>query len=81
MFANGPGERGSIPGRVKPKTQKMLRDTASLNNLHYKVRIKGKVERPTLHLVVEAIEKRGFGSLATKIANFNFYLLTYIIRK
>ena len=24
VFTNGPGDRGSIPGRVMPKTQKML---------------------------------------------------------
>ena len=26
MFANGPGDRGSIPGRVISKTQKMVLD-------------------------------------------------------
>ena len=44
VFANGPGDRGSIPGRVIPKTQKLLPDTALLNIQHYKMRIKGKVE-------------------------------------
>ena len=44
-FVNGPRDRGSIPGRVIPKTEKMVRDTALLNTLHYKVRIKGKVEQ------------------------------------
>ena len=44
-FANGPEELGSIPGRVLPKTQKMILDAALLNNQHYKVRIKGKVEQ------------------------------------
>ena len=39
-----PEDRGSIPGRVIPKTQKMLLDAASLNTQHYKVRIKDKVE-------------------------------------
>ena len=42
-FANGPGDRGSIPGRVIPKTQKMVLNAAALNTQHYKVRIKGKV--------------------------------------
>ena len=28
MFANGPGDRGSIPGRVIPKTKKMVLDAA-----------------------------------------------------
>ena len=45
MFANRPGDLGSIPGRVIPKTQKMVLDASLLNTQHYKVRIKGKVEQ------------------------------------
>ena len=45
VFANGPGDWGSIPGRVIPKTQKMVLDASLLNTQHYKVRIKGKVEQ------------------------------------
>ena len=45
MFASGPGEQGSIPGRVIPKTQKMVLDASLLNTQHYKVWIKGKVEQ------------------------------------
>ena len=45
VFANGPGDLGSIPGRVIPKTLKMELDTALLNTQHYKVRFKGKVEQ------------------------------------
>ena len=45
MFPNGPGDRVSIPGRVIPKTQKMVLDASLLNSQHYKVRIKGKVEQ------------------------------------
>ena len=45
MFANVPGYLGSIPGRVIPKTQKMVLDASLLNTPHYKVRIKGKVEQ------------------------------------
>ena len=44
MFANGPGDLGSIPGHVIPKTLKMVLDTSMLNTQQYKVRIKGKVE-------------------------------------
>ena len=44
-FANGPGDLGSIPGRVIPKTQKMVLDASLLNTQYYKVRIKGKVEQ------------------------------------
>ena len=45
VFANGTGDRGSIPGRVKSKTQKMVLDNSLLNIQHYKVRIKSKVEQ------------------------------------
>ena len=45
MFVNGPGDWGSISGRVIPKTQKMVLDAALLNTQYYKLRIKGKVEQ------------------------------------
>ena len=45
VFANGPGDLGSIPGQVIPKTLKMELDTTLLNTQHYKVRFKGKVEQ------------------------------------
>ena len=44
VFANDPGDQGSIPGRVISKTQKMVIDSSLLNTQHYKVLIKGKVE-------------------------------------
>ena len=37
VFANGPGDLGSIPDRVIPKTQKMVFDVSLLNTKHYKV--------------------------------------------
>ena len=43
VFANGPEDLGSIPGRVIPKTPKMALDASLLNTQHYKVRIRGKV--------------------------------------
>ena len=46
VFAIGPGDLGSIPGHVIPKTLKMVLDISLLNTQLYKVRIKGKVERP-----------------------------------
>ena len=71
VFANGPGDRGSIQGRVISKTQKMVLDATLLNTQHYKVRIKGKVKQsrewssaPLLHL-----EKGAFGSPSTIVAN------------
>ena len=57
VFANGPGDRGLIPGRVIPKTQKMVLDAALLNTQHYEVRIKGKVEQ------YQGIEKRPYTSV------------------
>ena len=45
VFTNGLGDLGSIPGEVKPKTQKMVFDAFLLNTQHYKVRIKGKVKQ------------------------------------
>ena len=37
--------RGSIPGRVTPKTLKMVLDSSLLNTQQSKVRIQGKVEQ------------------------------------
>ena len=42
VFANGLRDRGSIPGPVIPKTQKMVLDAVLINTQHYKVRIKVK---------------------------------------
>ena len=39
------GDRGSIPGRVIPKTQKMVLDASLLNTQYDKVWIKGKIEQ------------------------------------
>ena len=39
VFANGPGDLGSIPGQVIQKTQNML------NIQHYKVRMEQSKER------------------------------------
>ena len=43
VFANGPGDLGSIPGRIIPETQKIVLGAALLNPQHYKVWIKGEV--------------------------------------
>ena len=44
VFANGPGDLGSIPRRVLPKTLKMALDTSLLITQQYKERIKGNME-------------------------------------
>ena len=56
MFANGPGDLDSNPGRVLPKTQKMVLDASLVNTQRYKVG-------------VVAIEKGALGSPSTKFAN------------
>ena len=45
VFTNGLGELGSIPGRVIPKTKKMVLDAILFNTQHYKVWIKSKVKQ------------------------------------
>ena len=45
VFANDPGDRGSILGHDLTKTLKMGLDTSLLNTQQYKVCIKGKVEQ------------------------------------
>ena len=42
VFANNLRDRGSNPGRVTPKTQKMFLDTSLLNTQHWEIRIKDK---------------------------------------
>ena len=44
VFANGPGDLGSIPGRVIPKTLKVVLDISLFNTQQYKVHIKSKVQ-------------------------------------
>ena len=80
VFTNGPGDWGSIPGQVIPKTQKMVLDAALLSTQDYKVRIKGKMEQTwewssalPLHLGVVAIEKGAFRSPSSKIANITIH--------
>ena len=45
VFVSSPVDKGSIPGRVIPKTQNMVLDTPLLNTQHYNVCTKGKVEQ------------------------------------
>ena len=45
VFANGPGDLGSLLGRVITKTQKIVLNATLPNTQHDKVRIKGKVRQ------------------------------------
>ena len=83
MFTNGPGDQGSILGRVIPKTQNMVLDAALLNTQHYKVQIKGSVEQsrkrssaPSLHFDVVAIEKGAYRSPSATVANFTLLTIS-----
>ena len=40
VFANGPGDLGSIPGCIIPKTLKMVLDISLLNTQQFKVCVK-----------------------------------------
>ena len=63
-------------------TKKMVLDTSLLNTQHYKVRIKGKVEKSwerssalLLYLSVVAIEKGAFRSPSTTVTKFTYFLI------
>ena len=45
VITKGPGDLGSIPGRVIPKTQKLVLDFALFNTQHYRVKIRDKMEQ------------------------------------
>ena len=45
VFANSPGDRGSISGWIIPKIQKVVLDTSLLNTQHYKICFKVEVEQ------------------------------------
>ena len=70
VFAYGPEDMGSIPGRVIPKTLKMVLDASLLNTQQYKER-----SSAPLHLGVVAIEKGAFWSPSTTVANFTLLML------
>ena len=44
VFANGPGDLGSIPGRVIPTTLRIELDVSLFYTQQYNARLKGKVE-------------------------------------
>ena len=45
VFANGPGDQGSMPVQVIPMTQKIVLDVSLLNTQYYKGTDQGKVEQ------------------------------------
>ena len=84
VFANDPGDLGSIPGRVIPKTLKMELDTSLLNTQEYRVHIKGKLEQSRER--GSALPYTSLEKLSNTVAdfilhtnNFNKHLLIQII--
>ena len=75
VFTNGLGDLSSIPGRVIPKTQKIVLDASLLNTQHYKVRIKGKVEQSRERSNAFPIEKGAFESPSITVTNLLYFLL------
>ena len=79
VFANGPGDLGSITSRVIQKTQKIVLDASLLNTQNYKVCNRGKEVAPSLNVGVVVIEKGSFGSPSTMVAKFTYYNYNYCI--
>ena len=76
-----PGRPGFLfPGRVIPKTQKMVLDSSLLNTRHYKVRINGKMEQFRERSSALPFEKGTYGSPSTTVANFTFFYITINMR-
>ena len=61
------------------KSYQRLKKWYLLYTQHYKVRIKGKVERPPQHLGVVAIQKGSFESPSTTVANFTLLICRLFI--
>ena len=79
-FANGSRDLGSVPGRVIPKTQKMVLGASLLNTQHNKIRIKGKLEQSRERSSAFYYTLEELGSPSTTVANFTLmiYLSIYI---
>ena len=82
---NGPGDRGSVKGRVLPKTQKMIIDAYMLNIQHYKVGIKWKSSNPGKGVAysfgVVGMEKKPSGQpwlLSANLVNLHNFKLQII---
>ena len=81
VFANGPGDLDSIPSQVIPKTLKMVHDASLLNTQHYKVRIKGKVEKSrerSSALSYSSVLQLSKREPSSMVAKFTFFTYIYI---
>ena len=84
LFVNGPVGRSSIPGRVVPKTQKMVFDASLLNSQLFKVHIEGKWSYQVkgvasfFTLRCSCLWKTNFGSLLSTISKLFTTIYIYI---
>ena len=84
VFANGPGDLGSIPGRVIQKLLKwyLIPTCLTLSNIRYVSMVKwsnpGKRVVPSRTLGVVAIEKGAILLPSTTLANFSYFSLLFI---
>ena len=82
VLANAPGDRGSTPGRVIPKTQKwyLILPCLILSIIRYRSRRSGAIQgnelRPNLQVGVVTIEKEAFWSPSTTVGQLTYS--TYI---
>ena len=84
MFNNGSGDLGSIPGRVIPKTLKMVLGISLFNTQQYKVRIKCKVEQSrerSRALPYTSVKREPSGHPRLKVANFTYFTFYPTMRK
>ena len=83
VFANGPGNGSSIPGRVIPKTEKqyLMPPSLTLSIIRKRSRVSGAIQGkkwcPPLHLGVVAVEKEAFGSPSISVGQL-IYIYIYI---
>ena len=78
--SSGPGDQGSILGRVTPETQKwyLITPCLTLRIIRYESKVSGVIQgknlRPLLQLGVVAIEKEAFGSPKTAVGRLTTLL-------
>ena len=78
VFANGLGNLGSIPGQVMPKTFKkwyLMSPCLTLSIIRYRSRVKWSNPGKRVAPSPTPIERGGFGSPSTTVANFTYLLL------
>ena len=82
LFANDPGNLGSVPGRVIPKPKKMVLDISLLNTQQYKVPIEVKEEQSRERSnvlpytsVLKLLKRKPSGRPRLKGDNFTTYYL------